>query len=78
MAATRLIAMHQNKGKSIQSCLKDRVDYAENGEKTDGGKLISSYACDPKMADEQFARSKAFYFRNTGRAQYPSERRRAE
>lgn len=67
MAATRLIAMHQNKGKSIQSCLKDRVDYAENGEKTDGGKLISSYACDPKMADEQFARSKAFYFRNTGR-----------
>ena len=67
MAATRLIAMHQNKGKSIQQCLKDRTDYAQNGEKTNGGELVSSYACDPKLVEEQFALSKREYFQKTGR-----------
>ena len=38
MAATKLIAMHQNKGRSVMRCLKDRTDYAMNGEKTDEGK----------------------------------------
>ena len=33
MAATKLIAMHQNKGRSVMQCLKDRTDYAKNGEK---------------------------------------------
>ena len=27
MAATKLIAMHQNKGRSVIQCLKDRTDY---------------------------------------------------
>ena len=67
MAATRLIAMHQNKGKSIQQCLKDRTDYAQNGEKTKDGELVSSYACDPKMVEEQFAISKREYLQKTGR-----------
>lgn len=43
MAATKLIAMHQNKGKSIAKCLKDRTDYAKNKDKTNGGELVSSY-----------------------------------
>ena len=43
MAATRLIAMHQNKDRSLQKCLKDRTDYAQNPEKTEGGELVSSY-----------------------------------
>ena len=38
MAATKLIAMHQNKGRSVMQCLKDRTDYAKNGEKTEDGK----------------------------------------
>ena len=67
MAATRLIAMHKNKGKSIQQCLKDRTDYAQNGEKTNGGELVSSYACDPKIVEEQFAVSKREYLQKTGR-----------
>ena len=33
MAATRLITMHQNKGKSVAKSLSDRTDYAKNGEK---------------------------------------------
>ena len=67
MAATRLIAMHVNKGKSIGQCLKDRTDYAKNGEKTQGGQYVSSYACDPETADQEFLLSKKEYFRITGR-----------
>ena len=43
MAATRLIAMHANKGKSIQQCIKDRTDYAQNGEKTDEAVFTDVY-----------------------------------
>ena len=68
MAATRLIAMHQNKGRSIQKCLKDRTDYAQNPDKTEGGELVSSYKCDPKFVEEQFAESKKEYFQITGRS----------
>lgn len=67
MAATRLIAMHMNKGKSIQKCLKDRTDYAQNGEKTNDGELVSSYECDPKIVEEQFAIAKREYLQTTGR-----------
>ncbi len=67
MAATRLVAMHQNKGRSLQKCLKDRTDYAQNPEKTEGGELVSSYQCDPQFVEEQFAASKREYLQITGR-----------
>ncbi len=67
MAATRLIAMHQNKGKSIKRCLKDRVDYVKNGEKTENEELISSYACDKETVDQEFLLAKQEYLRITGR-----------
>ena len=34
LAATRLIALHKNKGKSVAACLKSRTDYAKNPDKT--------------------------------------------
>ena len=37
MAATRLIAMHVNKGKTLAQCLEARTDYAQNPEKTEKG-----------------------------------------
>ena len=67
MAATRLIAMHIQKDRSIQQCLKDRTDYAENGEKTEDGEYISAYECDAKTVDREFAVSKNDYEINTGR-----------
>lgn len=67
MAATRLIAMHQNKDRSLQKCLKDRTDYAQNPEKTEGGELVSSYQCDPEFVEEQFASSKREYLEITGK-----------
>ena len=69
MATTRIISMHINKGRTIAQCLTDRTDYAKNPEKTDGGELISSYACDPKTADAEFLFLKRQYKTITGRAQ---------
>lgn len=67
MAATKLIAMHQNKGRSVMQCLKDRTDYAKNGEKTEDGKYISSYKCQPDFVDWEFAQSKIDYLKKTWR-----------
>ena len=67
MAATKLIAMHQNKGRSVMQCLKDRTDYAMNGEKTEEGKNISSYRCTPELVDLEFAQSKKEYLHKTWR-----------
>lgn len=57
MAATRLITVHQNKGKSVAKSLSDRTDYAKNGEKIENGQFISSYACQAESVDEEFIRS---------------------
>ena len=38
MAATRLIALHINKGKTVAQCLADCTDYSENVSKTEDGK----------------------------------------
>ena len=67
MAATRLIALHVNKGKTVAQCLADRTDYSKNAEKTNDGEFISSYECDPKTADEEFLLSKRQYQHITGR-----------
>ena len=69
MAATRLIALHVNKGKTVAQCLADRTDYSQNAAKTDGGKYISCFECNPEGADEEFLVSKRQYEYNTGRKQ---------
>lgn len=68
MAATRLIAMHIQKNRSVQQCLKDRTDYAENGEKTGNGEYISSYKCDPETVDKEFDFAQSRYRQLTGRS----------
>ena len=69
MAATRLIALHINKGKTVAQCLADRTNYSQNAAKTNDGEFISSYECDPKTADEEFLLSKRQYQHITGRQQ---------
>ena len=69
LAATRLIALHKNKGKSVAACLKSRTDYAQNPDKTNKGELVSSYECSPLTADEEFMLSKRQYELMTGRRQ---------
>ena len=69
MATTRIIPLHQNKGKTLNQCLSDRTDYAKNPAKTEHGNLISSYACDPDFVASEFALSKKEYHEITGRYQ---------
>ena len=69
MAATRLIPMHVNKGKTLAQSLGDRTDYAKNPEKTDKGELVTGYQCDPMTVDEEFMLSKRQYEQITGRRQ---------
>ncbi len=69
MAATRLIALHVNKGKTIAQSLGNRTDYAKNPEKTEKGELVTGYECDPFTVDEEFMLSKRQYEQITGRHQ---------
>lgn len=66
MAATRLIALHVNKGKTVGQCLSERLDYSQNPIKTEQGELITSYACQPETAAMEFLLSKRQYQQITG------------
>lgn len=61
MAATRLIPLHQRKGRSAARCLIDRVDYAKDPEKTEKGKTVTAYGCDPSTAAEEYLLQKRQY-----------------
>ena len=69
MATTRLMPLHIGKGRSVSTAIKDIIDYSENPEKTDGGRLITGYECDSRVADEEFVLSKRQYDYTTGRNQ---------
>ena len=65
MAATRLIALHVAKGRTVAQSLGERTDYAKNPEKTEKGELVTAYRCDPFTVDEEFMLQKRLY-RHTG------------
>ena len=67
IATTRLIPLHTGKGRTVGQAISDIIDYAENPEKTNNGKLISSYQCDSRIADAEFLFSKRQYLARTGR-----------
>lgn len=69
MAATRLLALHVNRGKTVAQYLTDRTDYSQNTAKTEDGKYINSYECDSKTGDEEFLLTKRQYQHITGRQQ---------
>ena len=52
---------HISKGETVAQSLKDRFDYGQNPEKTQGGELISAYECDHRTADAEFLLAKAKY-----------------
>ena len=69
LAATRLIPMRKNKGKSIGVCLHNHTSYIQNPDKTEQGELVSSYQCSPLTIDEEFLLTKRLYEQTTGRSQ---------
>ncbi|MDL2258575.1 relaxase/mobilization nuclease domain-containing protein [Eubacteriales bacterium OttesenSCG-928-K08] len=69
MATTRIMPLHIGKGRSLAKALKAVAEYMENPLKTESGEWISSYECDPKVADAEFLLSKSRYATITGRSQ---------
>lgn len=67
MATTRLMPLHIGKGRSVRTAISDIIEYAENPEKTDNGRLITSYQCDSRIADSEFLFLKRQYLIKTGR-----------
>ena len=61
------MSLHTGKGRTVGKAISDIIDYVENPEKTDGGRLISSFQCDSRIADAEFLLSKRQYQARTGR-----------
>lgn len=55
MAATRLIALHINKGKTVAQCLADRTDYSQNAAKTEDGNISALMNVTPKQPMKNFS-----------------------
>ena len=67
MATTRLMPLHTGKGRTVGQAISDIIDYTENPQKTDGGRLIMSWQCDSRIADAEFLFTKNQYIQKTGR-----------
>ena len=73
MAISNLLPRKAKGSHSRKQTLQARLTYDQKEEKTDGGKLITSYMCSPETAAEEFEASKLLYQQITGRSQ-PKDR----
>lgn len=67
MATTCLMPLHAGKDRTVGNAISAIIDYVENPQKTDEGRLITSWACNSKIADAEFLYTKQEYIRKTGR-----------
>ena len=67
MATTRLMPLHTGKGRTVGQAISDILDYSKNPQKTDNGRLITSWQCDSRIADTEFLFTKNQYIQKTGR-----------
>lgn len=67
MATTRIMPLHVGKGRDTGAAIQDIIDYVENPEKTDNGRLITGFQCDTRTADAEFLLDKRQYAARTGR-----------
>ena len=69
MAISKIRPLHGRNGESILRTLYKRLNYGMNPKKTDQGRLISGYQCDPPNAYKEFYATKQLYENLTGRRQ---------
>lgn len=69
MATTTLLQRHAGESETIAEAIRDCLDYGKNPEKTESGKYISAYECDPATVADEFLLAKASYAAMTGRQQ---------
>ena len=69
MATTWIKSLHVKRDRKASTAIGQIIDYVDNPDKTDNGRLISSYECDSRVADDEFMLSKREYEYITGRSQ---------
>ena len=67
MATTRIMPLHIGKGRTESRAISKIIDYVANPQKTDHGRLTTSYECDSRVADAEFMLAKRQYIAATGR-----------
>ena len=67
MAISKIRPLHGRNGESILRTLYKRLNYGMNPKKTDQGRLITAYQCDPPYAYKEFYTTKQLYENLTGR-----------
>lgn len=67
MATTCLMPLHAGKKKTVGNSISCVIDYVKNPDKTDEGRLITSWECNSRIADAEFLYTKQEYIRKTGR-----------
>lgn len=72
MATTTLLKRHAGEGQTMSKAIKDCLDYGKNPEKTENGKYVTAYQCDPATVADEFMLAKAVYQAVTGREQKKS------
>lgn len=55
MATTRIMPLHIGKGRSVGTAVSDILEYVKDTEKTDQGRLVTCFQCNPEIADAEFA-----------------------
>ena len=68
MATTRIMPLHIGKGRSVGTAVSDILEYVKDTEKTDQGRLVTCFQCNPEIADAEFCFSKRRYQTSTGSA----------
>ena len=67
MTISKISPLHGRNGETILRTLYKRQDYGMNLQKTDQGRLISAYQCNPPYAYKEFYATKQLYENLTGR-----------
>ena len=67
MATTNLIPLHTAKGLTAGKSIAKVIKYVKNPEKTENGSLVTAFACNLALADQEFAYMKRLYIDRTGR-----------
>lgn len=67
MATTCLMPLHAGRKKTVGNSISCVIDYVENPDKTNEGRLITSWECNSRIADAEFLYTKQEYIRKTGR-----------
>ena len=67
MATTRIMPLHTGKGRTVGQAIADIIGYVDNPNKTDEGRLVTSWQCSSRIADAEFLYTKNEYIQRTGR-----------